>query len=198
MSQLKGKKIIFLGSSVTYGYAAGGVSFVDYIKERNECIVIKEAVNGTTLVDEDDTSYISRMKHIKDEDVDLFVCQLSTNDATKNKKLGNISDDFDTKTVAGAIEYIIDYVNKRWNCPVVFYTNPYIPYEPYQNMVHLLLDIQKKWNIYIVDMWNDVSFNEMGQKKWKEYMADPIHPTKAGYLEWITPKMEEILYKIEM
>ena len=26
-------------------------------------------------------------------------------------------------------------------------------------------------------------------------MADEIHPTKAGYLEWWTPKMEEFLYQ---
>ena len=30
-----GKKIIFLGSSVTYGSAAGGVSFANIICERN-------------------------------------------------------------------------------------------------------------------------------------------------------------------
>lgn len=30
-------------------------------------------------------------------------------------------------------------------------------------------------------------------------MADKIHPTKAGYLEWWTPKMEQYIYKyIEM
>lgn len=25
-------------------------------------------------------------------------------------------------------------------------------------------------------------------------MADKIHPTKAGYLEWWTPKMEQYIY----
>ena len=48
-------------------------------------------------------------KNIK---ADAFVCQLSTNDATKEMPLGVISDsfnmnDFDTQTVAGAIEYMM-------------------------------------------------------------------------------------------
>jgi lysophospholipase L1-like esterase len=78
-----GKKIVFLGSSVTYGSAAGGVSFADIICERNGYEMIKEAVSGTTLVDEDGSSYVSRLKRIEEENVDLFICQLSTNDATK-------------------------------------------------------------------------------------------------------------------
>ena len=38
-NKLSGKKLVFLGSSVTYGYASGGVSFVDYLQQRNGCTV---------------------------------------------------------------------------------------------------------------------------------------------------------------
>ena len=55
------KRIIFLGSSVTYGSAAGGVSFADIICEKNGYEMIKEAVSGTTLVDSEELSYISRL-----------------------------------------------------------------------------------------------------------------------------------------
>ena len=43
-SVLQGKTICFLGSSVTKGAASGDVSFVDYIGQRNQCTVVKEAV----------------------------------------------------------------------------------------------------------------------------------------------------------
>mgnify|MGYP000715422101 CR=1 FL=1 len=33
------------------------------------------------------------------------------------------------------------------------------------------------------------------KKEYEVYMADPVHPTQAGYLEWWTPKMEEYLYQ---
>ena len=37
--------------------------------------------------------------------------------------------------------------------------------------------------------------NDVSEKEYEVYMADPVHPTQAGYLEWWTPKMEEYLYQ---
>lgn len=48
---LQGKTIIFLGSSITYGEAADGRSFVDIMEEKDGINAIKEAVSGTTLAD---------------------------------------------------------------------------------------------------------------------------------------------------
>ena len=62
-----------------------------------------------------------------DEKFDAFVCQLSTNDASKEMPMGELSssenlEDFDTQTITGAMEYIIVYAKQTWNCPVIFYT----------------------------------------------------------------------------
>ena len=95
-SPLSGKTVIFLGSSVTYGYGSNGVSFADYLEKSDGINAIKEAVSGTTLVDVKDNSYVSRMKTIdKNINADAFVCQLSTNDATKEMLLGEISESYD-------------------------------------------------------------------------------------------------------
>lgn len=198
-SPLAGKRIIFLGSSVTYGASSKGVSFADYIRVRNGCEIVKEAVSGTTLVDNGLSSYISRLKKLdRDAAIDLFVCQLSTNDATQNKPLGNVSEsmnlaDFDTSTVAGAVEYIIAYAEQTWNCPVLFYTNPQYDSKQYEAMVKLLQQIAKKCDITVIDMWNDADFNALTEERRALYMADGIHPTQAGYLEWWTPYMEKYL-----
>ena len=199
-SPLNSKQIIFLGSSVTYGAASKGVSFVDYIGVRNGCQVIKEAVSGTTLVDNGSSSYIRRLKKMEVPSADLFVCQLSTNDATQKKTPGEISqsrnmEDFDTTTVAGAMEYIIAYAQEKWNCPVVFYTNPKYDSDAYGNLVALLLQIADKWDISVIDLWNDTEFNNISQQERELYLADAIHPTQAGYLEWWTPRMEADLYR---
>lgn len=201
-SPLAGKHIIFLGSSVTYGSAAGGVSFADYIAARNICTITKEAVSGTTLVESGLDSYITRLKKLDTETpADLFVCQLSTNDATQDKPLGSVSDsvdlaDFDTSAVAGAIEYVIAYAKQTWNCPVVFYTNPRYDSENYAAMVELLAKIANKWGISVIDMWNDADFNAITEEQRSLYMADKIHPTQAGYLEWWTPYMENVLFEV--
>lgn len=201
-SPINGKTVIFLGSSVTYGYGSLGVSFADFLREEDGIISVKEAVSGTTLADIKENSYVSRLKQIdKSIRADAFVCQLSTNDATKSIPLGEISEsfnmsDYDTLTVAGAIEYIISYVKENWGCPVVFYTNTRYDSENYENMVNILLELSEKWDITVIDLWNDDELNGISEEQRKLYMVDSIHPTKAGYKECWLPEFRKVLYEI--
>ena len=82
---------------MTKGFAAHNNAFAEYIAKKDSCICIKEAVNGTTLIDNCEDSYIERMRDNLDPErqVDLFICQLSTNDATRNSPLGEISESRD-------------------------------------------------------------------------------------------------------
>ena len=58
-------------------------------------------------------------------------------------------------------------------------------------MVTLLKEIASKWDISIIDLWDDGGFNVITPEERKLYMADAIHPTQTGYLKWWTPKIEE-------
>ncbi len=201
---LEGKTFIFLGSSVTYGSASGGTSFVEYIAKEGKCTCIKEAVSGTTLVDNGSSSYIQRMLNNIDTtiDADHFICQLSTNDASQNKTLGRVSDsknleDFNTSTIIGAMEYIICYAKETWDCPVSFYTGTKYDSRLYERMIKALYDLQEKWDIGIIDLWNDEEMNSISEKLYDRYMSDAIHPTGIGYKVWWTPKFIEHLRKYE-
>jgi len=195
---LNGKILMFLGSSVTYGSASGGTSFVEFVKIKGRCNVIKEAVSGTTLVDTDASSYVKRLVNnlgtkYKDTKVDHLIVQLSTNDATQGKPLGKLSDGTDkdtmnTTTVIGAIEYIIAYAKETWGCEVSFYTGTKYESLLYKRMVDALYDVQEKWGIGILDLWNDEEMNAVSDADYKKYMSDSIHPTIMGYREWWTPK----------
>ena len=93
---LQGKTVLFLGSSVTYGFAALGEAFPDYMRKRDGMNSVKEAVSGTTLVwDENEKeSYIERLQKMDTQiHANAFMCQLSTNDAKpdKPKPLGEIA-----------------------------------------------------------------------------------------------------------
>ena len=192
---LEGLNICYLGSSVTYGEMSMHIAIPEYIAKRNGTTYVKEAVSGTTLVqaDETDKSYVSRMKRLdKNSKFDLFVCQLSTNDASQDKRLGAL-DSEDTSTVCGAINEIIRYVAETWNCPLVFYTNAYYESRKYSNMVSALKIIAGKKNICVVDLYTDKEFNSLTEKQRGLYMADAIHPTMAGYSEWWTPRIEECI-----
>lgn len=201
-SPLAGKQLLFLGSSVTDGAASLGTSMADYIAKLDSCTVIKEAVSGTTLAGTKTSTYTSRLLQVDTGlQLDAIICQLSTNDATMKKTLGQVSDstelaDFDRDTVIGAMEYIIAYSRKTWDCPVVFYTGTKYDSAQYGQMVDALLQLKDKWGIAVIDLWNDPEMNSVSPEDYSLYMNDSIHPTQAGYLEWWTPKFQQCLYEV--
>lgn len=190
-SPLQGKTVLFLGSSVTNGAAALHQSIPEYFAARMGCTSIKEAVDGTTLCDIGKNSYIQRMLNNvdKNQPIDLVVCQLSTNDASKDMPLGDFGDD--TSTITGAMEYIINYAKETWNCPVVFYTNARFDSENYPAMVERLYEISEKDDVGVLDLWSDDTFNNISDEQRALYMKDKIHPYKAGYRDWWGPELEK-------
>lgn len=189
--------LFFLGSSVTYGLATGGHSFVEDIVKSTGWEYVKEAVSGTTLAvreNDGDLSYVARLKkHDANRSVSKLIVQLSTNDATQNVPLGKISDDgnYDIHTVIGAIEYIVAYAKKIWCCEIVFYTNPYFENLNYRNMVDALYEVQKKWNIGIIDFYN----MQIEENTRASYMHDAIHPKRKGY-QWMSEAFIDYLQRI--
>lgn len=205
---LSGLRLLWLGSSVTYGQAAQGYAVADYLEETHQALrSYKYAVSGTTLVDDSVSSYISRMKQIPtDLHPDYLIVQLSTNDAAMNKPFGSLSagtnlSDFDTHTIYGAMEYVIAYAAKTWNCPVVFFTGTYYDKSTYSNdgtaytkMVNTLLDVRQKWGIQVIDLYDDDSMTALyNTEQYKKLMSDGVHPTANGYRTWWGPKFEKAL-----
>lgn len=188
MNILYDKNICFLGSSVTYGYKSDGIAFPEFIEENNGCHSYKYALSGTTLVNNSSESYYARLLKIdKKIKFDLFVCQLSTNDAYMK---------YDIAKILIAIDNIAEYVKETWNCPVVFYTSPYYDNEEYKIMVRSLNQVKEDFGIYVIDMFSDQEFNNISSELKEKYMTDPIHPSVLGYKEWLTPYMEKDLIKI--
>ena len=199
-SPFAGKNVLFLGSSVTYGSASLREGIPEYFAARFGCSVTKEAVSGTTLTDDSSKSYVSRLKANVDSKTEyaLVIVQLSTNDASKGKPLGAISGsmkltELDPHTVTGAIEYICAYVRDTWGCPVVFYTGSRYDSDAYGAMVERLFELADKWDITVLDLWNNDAFNAVSAERRALYMNDNIHPTKAGYRDWWCPELERQL-----
>ena len=198
---LEGKTICVLGSSVADGYSSGHYAVGEYFEARFGCNLIKETVSGTTLTNLYNNSYLSRMvNNIDATEIDLFICQLSTNDASMNLALGEVSEstnpaDFNQWTIIGSMECIIGYAQHTWNCPVIFFTGSYYDSEAYENMLNALYELQKKWGIGIIDLYHNEEFNNISDEMRSIYMADDIHPNKAGYRDWWGPEMEKQLLK---
>lgn len=201
-SPLYGKKIAFLGSSITYGFAAKGDSFVEYLQAHDGIQPTKSAISGTTLAGNEHNTYLDRLRNDfdTDENYDAFVCQLSTNDNRQNKKLGIITPDaqktdFDTDTTLGAIEYINEYVHENFDCPLVFYTCLRKSGSGYDELVEKLFELQKKWHFKIIDLYHDTVVKQLcSTSKWA--MFDDAHPTRLGYKTIWTPVFERELSNI--
>ena len=194
-SPIKGKTFYFLGSSVTYGASSKGISMADYISKRNDCVCVKEAVSGTTLANRSGNSYVARLKNFDTtKSIDGFICQLSTNDKNFSDRgfvtQGYDIDTFDTYYTYDAMQYIIAYVKQNWNCPIYFYTGSYFQDDNYDEMVAVCLELAKKWDIKVINLYDNKPFNDVTKKEYKLFMADPIHPTQAGYRFWWVPFME--------
>ena len=210
---LSGLQIAWLGSSVTYGQGAGGYSMADVIAENHAATdCYKYAISGTTLADyagenamptdgdESHGSYVYRLTQLDtDQKYDLFIVQLSTNDATGGISMGAISEDQeldhqDVSTVIGAMEYIIGYIRENWGCPVMFYTGTKYDSEQYGEMVNVLLQLKDKWDIGVIDLWNNEEMNAIDDETRASYIKeDGIHPLKDGYVEWWTPAFEQAI-----
>ena len=230
-SPLADKTIYWLGSSVTYGACSDGEAMAEFLAAKTGAICKKEAVSGTTIFTDNKSentgakSYTSRLKNStvfnKNEQVDAFICQISTNDAWGDREANrgfvtDISitdkDDFDLKTTMGGVEYIISYVIETWDCPVYFYSGSYFG-DPgtgnrtnsnpsgtgYSKMIDDVKVAVAKWRelgyeVDVIDLFNDEDFNAQVSDNYYSWCTnDPIHPRRAGYLNWWMPYFEQYL-----
>ena len=196
-SPLQGKRIVFLGSSITEGTLACGQSFVDFMEARDGIVGIKNVVPGSLLVDDahDGSSYVERLVRIDPaQEVDALVCQLSTIDAAYGNEIGVVGQrPPNTATVAGGIEFIIEYARSTWDCPVFFFTALPFENEQYAQLVSVLKRIADMTGAFVIDFFNASDTAEMRDEDRALYQYDAVHPTRAGYLIWWTPVFEREL-----
>ena len=187
---LVGKHVLFLGSSVTYGSASGGVSFVEYLAESMGLFACKEAVSGTVMPALRPNSYVERLRALDPSQAfDLLVCQLSTNDATKG---------IPQEATLDAVAEIVALARSRYGCSVVFYTSPKFPNTRYGELVDALHSLQPTMGFAVLDLWNDAEQDRLTEEERRRWMKDPIHPTAEGYKQLWAPRFENFLKNLNL
>ena len=79
---------------------------------------------------------------------------------------------------------------------MAFYSGTKYDSEAYSTMVALLKEIALKWDIRIINLWDDPGMNSVSPEDYAKYMADPIHPTLEGYCKWWSPYIEREICSI--
>ena len=179
---MKEIKILALGSSITRGYGNHDVSFVemlnDYKNENIKFIVHKEAINGTTLANRKEDSYLARLRKLDLtllKSFDYVLVQLPTNDL---HLLNNKFDLKDERTTFGAILNIVKHVKENSNAKIIFYTCFMKENKKYEKMIEKLSEI----NDNLFDAIDFYSNQEMKETNFKDIMSDKIHPNEKGYI----------------
>ena len=191
--RLSGKKLFVLGSSVALGSASGGRAVGEYLAARFGMELEKNAVSGTTMTGIRPPTYLERLDAaLPSLSADLFICQLSTNDARLSSPAGVPGAGPNRDTVCGAVEYILQKA-ERLGCPVFFFTGSRYDSPAYGELVELLYKIRDFRDFGILDLWTDDAFNGIPDEKRALWMKDGVHPTAAGYRDWWGPELERQL-----
>ena len=214
--ELKGKKIIFLGDSITEGCGTSSQERVYHgiLKERYGLREIKNYGEGGTRVARQteitslvrDRDFILRARDM-DKDADVVVVFGGTNDYGHGQAaLGSI-DNLDMHTFYGALHTLIrnlinDYVDNQ----IVFMTplhrhNEYgqgtwkpdgVEQRPLCDYVKAVKDVCEYYSVPVLDLYSCGELCGNTPVWYKEYMPDGLHPNDKGH-EIIACKLGKFL-----
>lgn len=200
-SALIDQSIVFVGSNLVTGSKASGDSFVEYLRQSHGINAVVYGKDGASLVERGANSIPAMIRTIPTENANprMILCEVPYIDGTGYSRIGQITDgyfndQYDTKSVIGAMEFIISYSQDTWGCPVVFYTCQPNDNTHYAKIVDAVLKVADKWNIEVIDFYHDEGM-VLDDRQQALYMATDSCPTKAGYKELYTPRFEEFLLK---
>ena len=221
-SKVKPQKILKMiaGDSVIYGSSTNGVAVSEFLSKTTGCLCVKDAISGTKLqcIDNDPLSFLSRVVSgttLKpDKEIDGFFIQISVNDVSSlnYKNMGDLSsqtninlNSFDVSTTLGSLEYIVNYIENTWDCPIFLCTQSFYEnsgsrqagffnpdwYTVLLDKVYSLIDKYdtfSNFDVEIINLFYDDAFNNAVSDLYFDWaMDDSIHPKLAGYRNWWTP-----------
>lgn len=218
--ELKGKKIIFLGDSITEGCGTSSQERVYHgiLKERYGLREIKNYGEGGTRVARQteitslvrDRDFILRARDM-DKDADAVVVFGGTNDFGNGQAaLGSI-DNYDMRTFYGALHTLCSLLKENYaGKPIVFITPLHrgneetcigtwkpdgVVQHPLKDYVNAVKQVCPLYSISVLDLFDCEELTPKGAEWYMEYMPDYVHPSDSGHAI-IAQKLGELLEQI--
>lgn len=203
---LKGKKMLFLGDSITFGV---GVSDPDNIYWRrlainDGCITRGYGISGTRIAENlDDTLYpscagkhfVTRLAEM-DADADVIVVFGGTNDfGHGDAPIGTFSDRNDT-SFYGALHNLMSALLEKYpHSEIVFLTpahrceegrKPNVPIDDpsnasLQDYVNAIIEVASYYGLPVLDLYRVLGINPAVPVMRELYMPDGLHLSDAGH-----------------
>lgn len=129
---LAGKRIIWLGSSLTAGRKAQNTGLPAYMEAMYRTVTAADlSVAGSPLTDIVQNSGIARLRSLAKDlhEADLLVCELDEACFRDRGELTASADRFacDLSTGFGAVQYVISFTREMFHCPVFFWASFWDP-----------------------------------------------------------------------
>lgn len=214
MNMLQGKKVMSFGDSIMHGTGNDDIGIATLIAQRYKMQVVDYSKAGATFGDAPDREQISDQIERaveKGEDADFILLNGGTNDM-RNLPLGQISDDFNyiengREFFSQGMEYALGLLRDNYPESKMLYIRAHdMEFSLERNELHFgktALDICKKWNVDVADVFNDTGFDAHNTEIKKKYTkiskncekGDSVHPNRLGYYEYYIPLTVEKMIK---
>lgn len=214
--ELAGKKILFLGDSITEGHGASDVSkcFVSLIAEREKANCVNYGIGGTRIAKQAkpsaeavwDRYYLSRVPEM-DEEADVVVVFGGTNDFGHGDAPLGTFEDRTVDTFYGALHLLyISLIEKYPKSDIVVLTplhrlnedNPYgdgykeVPTAELKVYVNIMREVAEYYSLPVLDLFAASGLQPKVPVIQEMYMPDGLHPSDAGY-EILANKIAQFL-----
>ncbi len=203
--ELKGKKIVFLGDSITEGHGTTGVDkqFVTLVGQWGECREVKNyGIGGTRFAKQAvptnerwDKDMSGRIEEL-DEDADIVVLFGGTNDfGHGDAPLGTFADRT-PYTFYGACHHIMTRMHERFpGKPMVILTplhrlnednpkgdgNKAYNVAPLKVYVNIIREVAEFYSIPVLDLYAESGIQPKVDVIRERYCPDGLHPNDAGH-----------------
>ncbi len=201
--ELKGKKIVFLGDSITAGICTSGpeYTFAGIIGKKYECTTVNYGYGGTKIaMDPDEAEEKSLNFSVRlmdmDDDADIVVVMGGTNDFKYNiLPIGKFGDNT-FYTFYGACNILMRrLLNKYPGKPILIMTplhtltelDPYavrvkkLPIGTLKDFVNVIREMAEYYSLPVLDLYAESGLQPAVEIIRKKYMEDGTHPNDEGH-----------------
>ena len=213
-SPLKGKTMLFMGDSITYGSGDAvspfrtGRAWAGRIADLTGAITTNAAVGGAKVSYQrgDDNWVYSQYEPHKETKFDIIVMHGGVNDARYDRTVGTLSEGKDEATLkknqtsyVGGLEWIFYMVSTtNTDAKLYFIANHRLDGHSKGSArdMSAYFDAAKqaceKWGVIFIDLYNNKELNDKLETKTTKYLPDTLHLNAAGY-DIITPYIIEAI-----
>lgn len=200
---LQGKKVLFLGDSITYGSRASAPEFryVDRFGAKTGATVKNYGIGGTRIAPvhhslsakpEWDQTFLSRVDEM-DADADAVVVFGGTNDFGHGDGVIGSFNDTDEYTFYGALHALVKKLMTKYPAARLVFLTPLhrtselvtvnevgLPTPPLVEYVKAIREIADYYSIPVLDLWSISGIFPRDEQNYKLYTSDGLHPNDLG------------------